>query len=168
MARLKKLIINSTVPPFNSNTNEGCWKLATFRSSERTGGKLLIVETAYHSDEVRAALIEEFTDDISVCYGIEKGDLEVLTGPGYYTETILGKTFKISPRSFFQVNTPAAEILYGIVRDLVKDADILLDICCGTGTIGICVSDAVRRIIGLEIVESAVEDARENAALNGV
>lgn len=92
---------------------------------------------------------------------------------------VLGFKFRISADAFFQVNQAAAEVLYGIVRDLCvpnteegtgqgKDGGTLLDVCCGTGAIGITVSPRVDRIIGLELIEQAVEDARHNAALNNV
>lgn len=90
----------------------------------------------------------------------------------------MGFRFRISPDAFFQVNQSAAEVLYGTVRDLCapnKGEDggrmtaggTLLDVCCGTGAIGITASRGVDRIIGVELVEKAVDDARHNAALNG-
>lgn len=92
---------------------------------------------------------------------------------------VLGFKFRISADAFFQVNQPAAEVLYSTVRDLCvpnqKDCEekakvggTLLDVCCGTGAIGITVSPRVDRIIGIELIEQAVEDARHNAALSNV
>lgn len=92
---------------------------------------------------------------------------------------VLGFKFRISADSFFQVNQAAAQVLYSTVRDLcvpnleegggrTKVTDILLDVCCGTGTIGITASPRVDRIIGIELIEQAVEDARHNAVLNNV
>jgi tRNA (uracil-5-)-methyltransferase len=78
--------------------------------------------------------------------------------------------FQLSPMSFFQVNTAAAETLYQFAGDLANldpEKTVLLDICCGTGTIGICLSRRVKKVIGLEIVPSAVEDAKRNAIANG-
>lgn len=89
---------------------------------------------------------------------------------------MLGFKFRISPDAFFQVNQPAAQVLYSTVRDLcVPDTKegrgvgcTLLDVCCGTGAIGITASPRVDRLIGIELIEQAVQDARHNAALNNV
>ncbi|EDQ91004.1 uncharacterized protein MONBRDRAFT_15473 [Monosiga brevicollis MX1] len=85
-------------------------------------------------------------------------------------ETMNGLTFRVSPDAFFQVNIPAAEELYRLVGDwagLSREC-ALLDICSGTGTIGQLYANRVRRVIGFELVESAVEDAKHNAELNGL
>lgn len=87
---------------------------------------------------------------------------------------MLGTKFRISPTSFFQVNTPAASLLYDLVRQWCGDLDentTLFDVCCGTGTIGLSIaknSNALKEIVGLEIVEDAVMDAKANAELNGI
>lgn len=87
---------------------------------------------------------------------------------------MLGTRFRISPTSFFQVNTPAASVLYDLVRQWCGDLDAnttLFDVCCGTGTIGLCIgknSAQLKEIVGLEIVEDAVLDARANATLNNI
>ncbi|KAI9222489.1 S-adenosyl-L-methionine-dependent methyltransferase [Blastocladiella britannica] len=95
-------------------------------------------------------------------------------------EALCGFTFKISPTSFFQVNKPATEVLYGMVRDWAlgdggntsaktEKRRVLLDLCCGTGTIGVCMSSGgFDKIVGIDIVADAVADARVNAARNGV
>lgn len=86
------------------------------------------------------------------------------------TEKICGKTFKISPRSFFQINTETAEIMFEKAAEYLdlKGGEVLLDLYCGTGTVGICVSPEEVKLIGCEIIPEAVEDARENAKLNGI
>ena len=88
---------------------------------------------------------------------------------------MLGFKFRISADAFFQVNQGAAEVLYHTVREMClpdrgrrERGGILLDLCCGTGAIGIAMSPRVDRVIGIELIEQAVEDARHNAALNGV
>lgn len=89
---------------------------------------------------------------------------------------MLGFKFRISADAFFQVNQAAAELLYGTTRDLslpnfdgrAKSRGTLLDVCCGTGAVGIVASPRVDRIIGVELIEQAVEDAKHNAALNNV
>lgn len=94
-------------------------------------------------------------------------------------QQVLAFKFRISAEAFFQVNQAAAGVLYGIVRDIclpnseksggrVKPGGTLLDVCCGTGAIGITMSPMVDRVIGIELIEQAVEDARYNAAFNNV
>ncbi|XP_060521309.1 tRNA (uracil-5-)-methyltransferase homolog A [Cylas formicarius] len=93
-----------------------------------------------------------------------------LWGTTHVTESVLGLRFNISPEAFFQVNTGAAEVLYGAALDLAsptKDSTVL-DVCCGTGTIGLCFSQRCQRVLGIEVVPGAVADANENARLNGI
>jgi 23S rRNA (uracil1939-C5)-methyltransferase len=76
--------------------------------------------------------------------------------------------FKIGPKSFFQTNTRQAEQLYRVTRDFAElsGAETVYDLYCGTGSIGIFVSENAKKIIGVEMIEAAIEDAKENAALN--
>lgn len=78
--------------------------------------------------------------------------------------------FRISPTSFFQVNTKAAELLYRSIIELaqLKSTSIVLDVGCGTGTIGLSLAKQVNHVIGIEIVESSIKDAKTNAATNGI
>eukprot|EP00743_Colponemidia_sp_Colp-15_P003613 GILK01003896.1.p1 GENE.GILK01003896.1~~GILK01003896.1.p1 ORF type:complete len:631 (-),score=131.05 GILK01003896.1:2114-3955(-) len=94
----------------------------------------------------------------------------LLSGQPFFTEQILGFSFQISPDAFFQVNSETCEVLYSKVRDWAEvDQDtVVLDICCGTGTIAICVSSGAFKVAGIEMVESAVQDAKHNAELNHV
>lgn len=93
----------------------------------------------------------------------------VLHGPGTIDEVLMGTTFRISAHSFFQTNTEQAERLFGIVRDFagVGPGTTLFDLYCGAGTIGLCIGQGARRVVGIETVESAVADARDNAARAG-
>ena len=95
---------------------------------------------------------------------------EEFHGPGYVIERLGKYNFIISPKSFFQTNTKQAEQLYGIARDFaaLTGTEVVYDLYCGTGSIGIFLSDKAGKVIGVELVEEAVEDARKNAALNAV
>lgn len=167
--RLGEVLSAGAVPAYDSSNHSGAWRTATYRSSEKTGESLLVLEAEEHPDlfSLKDALLANFPDITSLCFSIRNGPFHVLKGSGYYHEQILNKTFRVSAKSFFQVNTPACEELYSKVRDLV-DGDVLLDVCCGTGTIGICCAEKVKKVIGLELVEEAVVDARFNAEANGV
>uniref|UniRef100_A0A3P8SV06 tRNA (uracil(54)-C(5))-methyltransferase n=1 Tax=Amphiprion percula TaxID=161767 RepID=A0A3P8SV06_AMPPE len=109
----------------------------------------------------------------------EESPYQLLHGRTHIYEEVLGFKFRISADAFFQVNQAAAQVLYSTVRDLCapiadqtggqkKVGGTLLDVCCGTGAIGITISPRVDRIIGVELIEQAVEDATHNAALNNV
>ena len=96
--------------------------------------------------------------------------LEWLRGPPYVEETLLGLRYRVSAAAFFQVNTPGAEQLCTLLRRLCDCGPdtVLLDVCCGTGTIGLSLASSVKRVIGIEICVPAVLDARANAQRNGV
>ena len=93
-----------------------------------------------------------------------------LSGDGYIYDELCGKEFRIHLKSFWQVNRNQAEVLYGIAKDFagLKQGEVLLDLYCGTGSVGICVADESTKLYGVEIVEAAAEDARFNAKLNGI
>lgn len=95
---------------------------------------------------------------------------QVYFGKGYATEKLEDFEFKISPKSFFQTNTKQAEKLYSITRDFagLTGNEIVYDLYCGTGSIGIFVSKQAKKIIGVEVIEEAIVDAKENAALNKI
>lgn len=101
---------------------------------------------------------------------VRSDETKILYGEDFFYETLLGLRFKISSFSFFQPNSLAAEILYSIVREYVgsvKD-QVVFDLYSGTGTIAQLLSPVARKVIGVEIVEEAVQAARENASLNGL
>ena len=91
-------------------------------------------------------------------------------GKGYVVEKLEDYRFKIGPKSFFQTNTEQGERLYQITRAFagLTGTETVYDLYCGTGSIGIFLSGQAKKIIGVELVAEAVEDARENASLNGI
>jgi 23S rRNA (uracil1939-C5)-methyltransferase len=99
-------------------------------------------------------------------------DLEpvVYHGKGYAIERLEDFQFKIGPKSFFQTNTKQGEQLYKVARDFAELSgnEIVYDLYCGTGSIGIFVSKKAKKIIGVEMIAAAIEDAKENAALNNL
>jgi 23S rRNA (uracil1939-C5)-methyltransferase len=99
-------------------------------------------------------------------------DLDVVTyhGKGFIEERLEDYQFKISPKSFFQTNTKQAEALYKATRDFagLTGNEVLYDLYCGTGSIGIFCSKNAKKVIGIEVVEDAVKDAKENAAMNNL
>ncbi len=99
-----------------------------------------------------------------------EGQTELLAGPAYIEEETLGLRFRVSPEAFFQTNTDMAERLYGVAADLagLSGGERVYDLFCGIGTIALALALRAREVWGIEVVESAVADAIENARLNSV
>ena len=93
-----------------------------------------------------------------------------LYGPGYIEDTLCGLRFRLSPRSFYQVNHSQAQRLYEAAISLAEigKEDLVLDLYCGVGTITLAMAGAAGKVIGVEVVPQAVEDARDNAKRNGI
>ncbi len=107
----------------------------------------------------------------SVADAVINQGTKVLYGQDYFYEELLGLRFKISVFSFFQTNSLGAEVLYETVREYVADAGdgkVVYDLYSGTGTIAQLLAGVAKKVIGVEIVEEAVEAARENGAANGL
>ena len=124
------------------------------------------------------ALTAAFPETVSVMLNINTKNTNVVLGEEYrllfgtpYIEDLLcGKTFRISPGAFYQVNHDGAELLYTLAaeRTGMSGQGTLLDLYCGIGSIGLSMAERAERLVGIEIVDSAVQCARENAARNGV
>ena len=101
---------------------------------------------------------------------VKSDETRILYGKDWFYETLLGLKFRISTFSFFQPNSLAAEVLYSVVRSYVEDARGMevFDLYSGTGTIAQLLAPVAKEVIGVEIVEEAVEAARKNAELNGL
>ena len=129
--------------------------------------------------EFATALCEKFNGVKSVLVNINKKNTNVVLGKKYRTvkgrdyieDVLLGKRFRISAGSFYQVNHDGAELLYSIAKQKAEEMgeiQTLLDLYCGLGTIGISIGDSARRTVGIEIVDEAIACAKENAELNGL
>lgn len=123
-------------------------------------------------------LLKEFPQITTLLYTINTKkndslfDLQpvVYFGKGYIVETLENFQFKISPKSFFQTNSRQAEVLYRLTRDMacLTGNEVVYDLYCGTGSIGIFVSKMAKAVVGVEVVEDAIADANENVALNNI
>ncbi len=154
-----------------------------------TTGELMVNLCINYEDEINTkiimdALLLKVPEITTLLYTINPKwndtiyDLTPLVyfGKGYVTEKLStgpnGENFEfiISPKSFFQTNTKQAEKLYGITRDFAQltGEEIVYDLYCGTGSIGIFVSPMAKKIIGVELIEDAIEDAKKNAAINNI
>ena len=124
------------------------------------------------------AMLNEFPSITTLLYTINPKwndtiyDLQpqVYFGTGFITETLENFTFKIGPKSFFQTNTKQAEQLYKVTRSFaaLTGNEVLYDLYCGTGSIGIFCSAGAKKIIGVDAVEEAIINAKENALMNGL
>lgn len=113
------------------------------------------------------------TKNDSVSDTVTNEGTEILFGQDYFYEELLGLRFKITPFSFFQTNSLGAEVLYTTAREFIGDAlsepsKVVFDLYSGTGTIAQMLSPVAKKVIGVEIIEEAVEAAKENAKLNGL
>ena len=128
--------------------------------------------------ELAAAVTEKFPQIVGVVLNVNEKNTNVVLGKEYRTifgrayieDELCGLTFKISPGSFYQVNREGAELLYGLAREraALTGGEVLIDLYCGTGTIGLSMARGAQSLVGIEIVAEAVECARENAARNGI
>ncbi len=176
---------DSGLPAYTTRDHIGFWRFLVIREGKRTGERLVNIITADGGDEGREAvqrltaeLIEAMPEITTVVHTINRSkaqvatgdESEVLHGPGYIHERIGAFRFRISPESFFQTNTEGAEVLYQTALDFAQltGNETLYDLYCGAGTIGIFMSPKAGRVIGVEIVPEAVQDAETNAELNSV
>lgn len=147
-----------------------------------TGELMVNICLGYEDEEARIQLLDYIMATVpsitTLLYTINPKwndsiyDLEpkVYHGKGYALERLEDFQFKIGPKSFFQTNTRQGEKLYQITRDFagLTGSEIVYDLYCGTGSIGIFVSRQAKKIIGVEVVAEAIEDAKQNAALNHI
>jgi len=167
---------------YSSDDQQGYLRHLVIRESKRTGEVMVNLVTSTDSHEVMQKMtdlllkyFQQITTIVNNITGrrsmVAVGEKEIVYhGPGYITEKIGDYTFRISANSFFQTNTAQGETLYNCVRSVagLTSTDVVYDLYSGTGTIAIYLSDAVERVIGIEMVESAIADAERNAELNRV
>ncbi len=117
--------------------------------------------------DIAGVIINENTENTNVVLG---KNYRTLCGRGYIEDVLCGLRFKISPESFYQVNREGAQLLYRLAAERagLTGKEHICDLYCGTGTIGLSMAKRARRLTGIEIVEGAVECARQNAAQNGI
>jgi len=172
------------IPFYHTRKHEGYLRHLVIRRSAKLGEILVNLVTSSQMNLDLSDLVEEVknlklegelkgflhTINDSLADVVQSDETRVLYGQDYFMEELLGLKFKISAFSFFQTNSLGAERLYSVVRDFAgstKDK-IIFDLYCGTGTIAQIMADVSKKVIGIEIVEEAVQAAKENAKLNGL
>ena len=173
-------IAENRVPPYDETTGKGIARHLYLRSSETTGEVMvtlvLTCEAAWITDFAERLMSEfPFVSGVFLNLNPEKTnvvlgrDFRLIRGKCVLTDELRGRKFEYSPGSFWQVNRGAAELLLNRAAEMadIHEGDRVLDLFCGIGTVGMAVSPADAELFGIEIVESAVMNARRNAELNG-
>ena len=167
---------------YSTITHTGFLRNLVIREGKRTGDVMVNLVTSEDRPDLmrqfKERLVEEcpqvttFLNNITTRKShVAIGEYErVYHGPGYITEKLGERVFKVSANSFFQTNTLQAEQLYEAAVRMadLKPEDLVYDLYSGTGTIALFLAGHARRVVGVEAVEASVLDARSNAALNGV
>ena len=169
------------VPGYDERTGAGLVRHLYVRTNARGQSLICVVvngESLPHEDALVAALRRAVPEAVGVVLGINTRRSNVILGDRYrtlwgqdtLTDTLCGHTFRLSIPSFYQVNRDQAEVLYRRAVDYaaLTGTELVLDLYCGAGTITLTMADRAKRVIGAEIVAPAVENARENAAADGV
>jgi tRNA (uracil-5-)-methyltransferase len=176
---LLDFVVKSGLPIFDRVANEGCWKFVLIRTTELDESMVAICTYGPLPEAVLQDLAGTFGPLVTSLYAVDSLALEGwgaspnvrhLAGRESITERLRGLLFEISPMSFFQTNTAGAELLLQKIEELagVDENTVLVDCCCGTGVIGLSIAGRVKEVIGIDIEEAAIIDARNNAERNGV
>lgn len=183
METIRDFMNRYKIMPYNEDTGKGTLRHVLFRTSA-CGDTLVVLVSGnkvFPEKNKLAKLITEkhdFVKSIVVNYNTRKTSMvlgkkeEILTGDGYVTDEMCGITFRISGKSFFQINTPQAVKIYldAIERAGLTVNDTILDAYCGIGTIASIAANisGAKEVVGVELSEAAIADARENARLAGL
>jgi 23S rRNA (uracil1939-C5)-methyltransferase len=177
----KRWAIENEVSFYDIQRHEGFLRNLQIRLC-RTGEIMVNIVFGYRDEPLQNALLKhlqnEFPEITTLLYTINPkwndslNDLQpiVYSGNGYVIEKLEKFLFKIGPKSFFQTNTTQAERLYQTVRSFaaLNGTETVYDLYCGTGSIGIFLSEGAKKVIGIELIPEAIEDAKENALLNQI
>ena len=172
--------------PYNEDKGTGLVRHCLLRRGVATGQVMVVLVTAQPvlpgaKNFVKALLAEAEKRGVTVTTVVQNvngrrtsvvlGEAEkVLYGKGFILDTLCGKTYAISPRSFYQVNPVQTAVLYGLAVEAAKltGREVVLDAYCGIGTIGLTAADRAKQVVGVELNRDAVQDAIGNARHNGV
>ena len=168
---------------YNEETGKGLLRHLYLRIGERTGEVMICLVLNGEKLPLEKEFVETFTEKYNCIKSIQinvntkntnvvlGNKYRVIYGERYIEDILCGVRFRITPESFYQVNHDGAEILYALAKEKaicdLSDKISLVDMYCGTGTIGLSMSDVAKEIVGVEIVEGAVECAKINAQING-
>ena len=169
------------IQPYDEASGKGLVRHIFLRRGAHSGQIMVCIVCTRaklpHSAELVEQLTAQFPDIATVLVNVNPRNTNVilgtethtLCGPGFIEDTLCGVPVRLGPLSFYQVNSLAAERLYGIAAEYaqLQPDDLLLDLYCGMGTIGLSMVDRCRSLIGVEIVPEAIDSAKANAARMG-
>lgn len=175
-------LLKNNISIYNENTGKGLFRHIVIKVGIKTNQIMCILVINGKSFEKEKELVKElitkFPNIKTIVKNINMKNTNVilgqeninLYGDGYITDILGDFKFKISPLSFYQVNPIQAEKLYniGIEKAKITKDDIVFDLYCGIGTISLFMAKYAKKVYGVEIVEEAIEDAKENAKINGI
>ena len=178
---LCRFFAENGIQPYNEETGRGLVRHIFLRRGAHSGQIMVCLVCTRpnfpHADALCTRLREQFADIATILLNVNSKNTNVilgtethtLYGPGYIEDTLCGVPVQLGPLSFYQVNTLAAERLYGIAAQYAQltPDDLLLDLYCGMGTIGLSMVDHCRELVGVEIVPEAIESTKANAARMG-
>jgi len=182
LSDVRTFVKQSGIPPYGLKSHQGFWRFLMLRHSPSYDTWMVNIVTSEGQDAWAQPLVDmlfaKYDNLSSVVHSVNTrkaaiavGERErLLAGEPFMRDKLGDFEFKISANSFFQTNTSGAESLYGIVKDYsgLTGRETVLDLYSGTGTIPVFLSGLAARIVGIEIAESAVQDAWENCVRNGV
>ncbi|PRY82881.1 23S rRNA (uracil(1939)-C(5))-methyltransferase RlmD [Alkalibacterium olivapovliticus] len=171
-----------SVKPYNEKDNTGNLRHILVRRGYHTGEMMITLVTRtpklFPHSKIVPDILEALPEVVSIIQNVNPKktnvilgqEVIVLHGEDKYQDKLLNHTFEISHRSFFQVNTAQAEILYSKVLDFAEltGEETVIDAYCGIGTITLALAEKAKQVYGIELIEPAVLDARRNAELNGI
>ena len=179
---LRNFLNKYKISAYDEELGRGLMRHVYLRRSECEGEIVLTLvingDGIPHAEELVSTLTESYPEIVGILINKNKAstnvilsdEYETLFGRNYIYDTLGGVRLKISAPAFYQVNHAVAELIYKKAKELadLKRSDTLLDLYCGAGSIGLSMADEAGEVIGIEIVESAVECAKENAKENGI
>ena len=179
---IRKMLPDFKILPYSEYTKKGFLRHILVKRSFSTNQIMVVFIGAGpifpQKDKITKVLIKKFPEITTVVFNINQnkasmllGDKQqVLYGKGYIEDVLCGLKFRISARSFYQVNPVQTEVLYNTAMDFanISENDVVIDAYCGTGTIGLVASKKAREVIGVEVNADAVKDAKINAKINGI
>ena len=179
---IRELLKSFKIRPYNEDTGYGLLRHVLIRTGYATGQIMVVLVLGSpvmpSKNNFVKALLKLHPEITTVVVNVNNrntsmilGDKEqVIYGKGYIEDELCGKTFRISPKSFYQVNPVQTQKLYGKALELaaLTGKETVVDAYCGTGTIGLIASDKAGKVIGVELNQDAVKDARINAKRNNV
>ena len=179
---IRGLLKSFHIRPYNEDTGYGLLRHVLIRTGHVTGQIMVVLVLASpilpSKNNFVKALLKLHPEITTVVINVNNrntsmvlGDKEhVIYGQGYIEDELCGKRFRISPKSFYQVNPVQTEILYGKALEYagLTGKETVVDAYCGTGTIGMIASDKAAKVIGVELNADAVRDARNNAKANQI